>query len=224
MLEETTWRAVATGEQPGWEWRARLIAKHIRPGDTVFDFGAGNRKLARFIPSNCPYVPIDAVDSLPGTFVADYNKEFILPDGDFSVAVCAGFLEYIHDVPAFFRNLSSSSPGAGVIFSYMFMPEEANRSSMVLAGGYPTPEALLEAVEPYVSYVCVISAVNNTYIVKAILGEHDSRQDAGDWADLCPIDDIFLSRRKAAVGERLANSAAKRLKYIRSKIEKLIVY
>ncbi|MEO4001292.1 methyltransferase domain-containing protein [Mesorhizobium sp. CAU 1732] len=196
MLEEHTWRGVASGEQPGWEWRARIIAKHIEPGERVFDFGAGNRKLARFIPPNCIYTPIDAVNEIPGTFVVDYNTHFALPEGGFSVAVCAGFLEYLEDVPNFFKNISASSPGSKIIFSYLFPEKSPPRKEMILTNRYPSLNDILDVVSPYISYARVVTGVNNTCIVKAVLGRDASDHALRNWSDLEPIDDIFLRTKK----------------------------
>ena len=83
------WQKTAATTQPQWENRARIIAHFIRPTDTILDLGAGDRKLKKYIPKSCGYIPVDCTDELPGTFVVDFNREFRLPDTKFDVVISA---------------------------------------------------------------------------------------------------------------------------------------
>ncbi|GAA2888229.1 SAM-dependent methyltransferase [Aminobacter niigataensis] len=163
------WSAVANGMQPTWEPRSRTIAKLIRATDSVLDIGAGNQKLARFIPPMCRYIPVDCVADLPGTFVVDFNKEFRLPDTDFNVVVCAGFLEYVDDVPAFFRELARHAPGRQIIFTYMFGDDKKSRTEMKVHNDYQSSDELLAAVGASLSYADEFAYDRRTGIYNATL-------------------------------------------------------
>jgi hypothetical protein len=74
----------------------------------VLEFGAGRRRLADFLDPTCSYVASDLVDRGTDTFVCDLNRR-PLPDlGGVrpDVAVFAGVLEYVRDVPAVLEWLS----------------------------------------------------------------------------------------------------------------------
>ncbi len=205
MLEEDTWRTVAGGEQPDWEWRSQIIGKFIRPDDTVFDFGAGNRKLARFLPPSCRYVPIDVIDTIPGTFIVDFNKEFRLPDEPMTVAVCAGFLEYIEDVPGFFAKLRSAAPRSLVVFSYL-LSQEAARSRMRVTNAYHSLDAVLRAVGPHIAFPRVISTVHETAIIVALLDAPGEEP----WQDMRPLDEAMRPQAKPGIVKKLRRSLGKR--------------
>lgn len=207
MLEEDTWRAVAGGEQSDWEWRAQIISKFIRPDDCVFDFGAGNRKLERLLPPSCRYVPIDAVDTLPGTFTVDFNKEFRLPQEPMTVAVCAGFLEYIEDVPGFFMKLREAAPRSVVLFSYLLSKETA-RSAMRVTSAYRSLEAVLSAAGPHIAFPRLISTVHDTVIIAASLTEPGKQP----WQDMQSLGEAMKPRSKPGMLEKLARSLRKRIR------------
>jgi hypothetical protein len=60
----------------------------------------------------------------------DFNTEFQLPQVPFTVAVCAGSLEYINDLAGFFLPFSEHAPGKQVIFIYLPDPAKADRKEM----------------------------------------------------------------------------------------------
>jgi hypothetical protein len=96
-----------------WEERTRIIASLVPPGTSVIEFGAGGRGLERYLDPSCGYVPSDLVSRGPGTIVLDLNRR-PLPDlttHAFDVAIFAGVLEYIRDLPSFLEWLSRQSPG-----------------------------------------------------------------------------------------------------------------
>lgn len=123
------WHETAITAQPKWEARAQLISHLIRPHDNILDLGAGDQKLKKYIPSSCGYVPVDCVDSLPGTYVVDFNKEFRLPTAPFNLIVSAGFIEYIDDVESFMQNMQSSCDGMTFIFTISYTNHERRKST-----------------------------------------------------------------------------------------------
>ena len=83
-----------------WDERTEKIARLIPPGSRVIEFGAGRRRLEKFLDPTCTYIPSDLLDRGPGTLVCDLNVR-PLPDlGGLSIdtAVFGGVLEYLHDV------------------------------------------------------------------------------------------------------------------------------
>lgn len=101
-------------EDPGsclawWATRTERIAKLVPEGSRVLEFGAGNRQLEYLLSASCTYVPSDLIDRGPGTVICDLNKK-PLPDLrglTADVAVFAGVLEYIDDLPFLIEWLSS---------------------------------------------------------------------------------------------------------------------
>jgi hypothetical protein len=91
-----------------WESRTQKLAGLIPPGTRVIEFGAGQRRLQGYLDQGCAYVASDLVERGPDTFVCDLNRR-PLPDlGALrpDVAVFAGVLEYIRDVPSLVEWLS----------------------------------------------------------------------------------------------------------------------
>src|SRR5262245_37807228 len=92
-----------------WEPRTKKIAEFIPRDSRVIEFGSGSRPLARYLDSSCTYFPSDLVYRGPGTIICDLNKK-PLPDVKSTlnpdVAVFAGVLEYVRDLPAVIEWLS----------------------------------------------------------------------------------------------------------------------
>jgi Methyltransferase domain len=85
-----------------WDSRTRKLAAMVPGGTRVIEFGAGTRPLERCLDPSCTYVASDLVERGPDTFVCDLNRR-PLPDlGHLhpDVAVFAGVLEYLRDVPS----------------------------------------------------------------------------------------------------------------------------
>ena len=92
-----------------WESRTQKLAPMIPVGTRVLEFGAGRRRLEAYLDSSCTYMASDLVERGPDTFVCDLNRR-PLPDLDAlrpDVAVFAGVLEYIRDVPSLIDWLSA---------------------------------------------------------------------------------------------------------------------
>jgi hypothetical protein len=91
-----------------WESRTQRLAEMIPPGTRVLEFGAGRRRLECCLAPSCTYLASDLVERGPDTFICDLNRR-PLPDlRPFrpDVAVFAGVLEYVRDVPAVVQWLS----------------------------------------------------------------------------------------------------------------------
>ena len=114
------WRHVASTEaKECWRDRAQLAAAFLRSGDTVCDLGAGAQPLRRFIPEGSKYIPVDCVDTLPGTHLADFDApDFTLPAQDFNVLTALGVLNWLKDEEAFLARLSALAEGKFFIFTY----------------------------------------------------------------------------------------------------------
>jgi hypothetical protein len=85
-----------------WESRTQQLARMIPTGTRVIEFGAGRRRLEAFLDPSCTYIASDLVERGPGTFLCDLNRR-PLPDLRPlapQVAVFAGVLEYVRDLPA----------------------------------------------------------------------------------------------------------------------------
>jgi hypothetical protein len=85
-----------------WESRTQKLAAMVPKKTRVIEFGAGTRPLERCLDPSCTYVASDLVERGPGTFVCDLNQR-PLPDLSSlgpDVAVFAGVLEYVRDVPS----------------------------------------------------------------------------------------------------------------------------
>jgi hypothetical protein len=101
--------------------RAELASLFIRPGDAVCDLGAGAQPLKAFLPQDVTYIPVDCVETIPGTHVADFNRPgFTLPAQPFNVIVALGLFPYIMDLDGFLGRLAGELEGKFIIFSYDF--------------------------------------------------------------------------------------------------------
>lgn len=87
-----------TSYHDAWEYRTERAAQLIPAGRRVIEFGAGTRKLERYLDS-CSYVPSDLTDRGPGTMVCDLNSRPLPELPDIDTAVLLGVLEYLVDVP-----------------------------------------------------------------------------------------------------------------------------
>lgn len=85
------WRNVAQKLPPDdWLLRSELASYFIRPNDIVCDLGAGAQAIRSLLPSTTRYIPVDCVQEHEGTFFADFNQDFSLPEEPFSVILCSG--------------------------------------------------------------------------------------------------------------------------------------
>lgn len=86
---------------PQWAERAQMIARLIPKGYRVIEFGAGLRQLESYLDPSCTYVPSDLASRGRDTLILDLEKRPLpdLPRDIFDVAVFAGVMEYLSDVP-----------------------------------------------------------------------------------------------------------------------------
>jgi methyltransferase family protein len=124
IIPDTTemngWSRVASGEaKESWRDRAELAAAFLRSGDAVCDLGAGSQPLRIFLPEGAKYIPVDCVDTLPGTHLADFDTaDFTLPAQNFNVVTALGVLNWLKDEEAFLARLSELAEGKFFIFTY----------------------------------------------------------------------------------------------------------
>lgn len=109
--DERRWRNLENIEL-GWGERTRIIAGVIPAGSRVIEFGAGHRQLEACLDPGSRYYPCDLVARGEGTIIFDLNKR-PLPDLrhlELDVAVFAGVLEYVRDLPSLIQWLSTIAP------------------------------------------------------------------------------------------------------------------
>ena len=127
-----SWKQVASEKaKQGWHDRAQLAAAFLRPGDIVCDLGAGAQPLRSFVPVESHYIPVDCVDTLPGTHLADFNApDFTLPSQDFNVLTALGVVNWLKDEEAFLARLSELAEGKYFIFTYDLWGAQPELSSL----------------------------------------------------------------------------------------------
>lgn len=131
-----------------WKERTQLIATLIAPYSRVLEFGAGRQYLRECLPEGCHYIPSDIVprrDAL--TWICDLNEPVLPLFPPHDVAVFAGVLEYVYDVPRVLRLLTCKR----VVASYAVCAEGEDLSVRHANGWvnhYTLPEwdHLLESV------------------------------------------------------------------------------
>lgn len=101
-----------------WDSRTQKLARFIPPRSRVVEFGAGRRQLPHYLPQGCTYFASDLTKRSPETIICDLNRR-PLPDLrhlNADVAVFAGVLEYVRDLPSVARWLSGQT--RSIIASY----------------------------------------------------------------------------------------------------------
>jgi hypothetical protein len=108
-----------------WEARTQQMARMIPARSRVIEFGAGSCRLPRYLDADSKYFPSDLVSRGPDTIVFDLNKS-PMPDLrhlQLDVAVFAGVLEYVVDVPALGRWLAGQVPVCVVSYDGLDTPD-----------------------------------------------------------------------------------------------------
>lgn len=183
------WREIAENYRAGWDDRAALISYFIRHSDTVLDLGAGGQNLKKFIPQSCGYIPVDCVDVREGTFVVDFNKEFRLPDADFSVVVCAGFLGYLNDLDGFLQALCNNCEHKQIIFSYSTVEKSEKIKMSARRNHLGTLENCVEFFSNYVRELRPVMVLQREWIFSGVIGPGSANPVTHS-----PINTILLKR------------------------------
>jgi hypothetical protein len=126
------WSRVASADtKEAWRDRARLAAMFVRQGDVVCDLGAGAQPLKSFLPHGTKYIPVDCVDTLPGTHLANFNSpDFTLPAEDFNVLTALGVLNWLDNAEQFLDRLIRLADGKFFIFTYDLWGEKGEFASL----------------------------------------------------------------------------------------------
>jgi len=126
------WRRIASADvKEAWRDRAELAAMFVRQGDVVCDLGAGAQPLKSFLPHGTKYIPVDCVDTLPGTHLADFNSpDFTLPAEDFNVLTALGVLNWLDNTEQFLDRLIRLAVGKFFIFTYDLWGEKGEFASL----------------------------------------------------------------------------------------------
>lgn len=93
-----------------WPTRLDAVVRHVPPGSSVIDLGAGSGALERRLPRGCRYTGVDLPDF-------DMNRHR-WPDGLYDVAIMAGVLEYARFPGAALRHLHDLAPVGIVTYAH----------------------------------------------------------------------------------------------------------
>ena len=155
---------------PQWDERAAIMARYIPPGSRVLELGAGRRSLERFLDPSCLYLPADLVSRGPDTIVFDLNRRPLpeLAQYHADIAVFAGVLEYVRDVPSVIEWLSRHAPACLVSYQLAHsrpgtasrLRESARRAVIGWVNTYDRDE--LVAIFASFGYRCELEAVGET--------------------------------------------------------------
>ncbi len=88
----------AASHNESWQQRGKLLAGFVRPGERVFEFGAGNSVIAEALPADCSYVGSDAVPLKAEITKFDLNAPTLPQLLGHDVGLFSGVLEYVHDL------------------------------------------------------------------------------------------------------------------------------
>jgi hypothetical protein len=159
-MDLAEWRWCASQPAKGsWIDRAELASFFIRHGDVVCDLGAGAQPLKQFLPFGVQYIPVDCVDVIPGTHVADFNKsDFALPSKPFNILTALGVFVYIDDLDRFLGRLADECEGKFIIFTHDFWGNKNDPRRKTSA--YHQPTELQEGALYFSRYVQDLMAVS----------------------------------------------------------------
>ena len=99
-----------------WGTRGAALAHLVKPGERVFEFGAGRSAVPGELPPGCSYTASDIAPLASGIISYDLNAPTLAPIADHDVALFSGVLEYVHDLSRAAHFLAGSF--AGVVCSY----------------------------------------------------------------------------------------------------------
>lgn len=109
MTNVNRWHQLATSPtHPSWTGRNDVVAKLIKPNQTVLDVGAGTKSLRELLPAGCSYQAMDCVAADNETIVFDFNHPpSTIPTTRYDVVVASGVMEYIFDPERFVSTICS---------------------------------------------------------------------------------------------------------------------
>jgi hypothetical protein len=119
----------ADQESPSWQERAVIAVDLLRdslaaeetaaPTLTIADFGAGNERLRAVLAAELghqhTYFPYDLQPQKQTTMPMNFAEEF--PARRFDAIFCLGLVEYLPDLPDFFRRLAQACDSAVVSYA-----------------------------------------------------------------------------------------------------------
>jgi hypothetical protein len=155
--------------------RAELASLFIRPGDTVCDLGAGAQPLKAFLPRGAAYIPVDCVDTIPGTHLADFNAtDFTLPAADFNVVAALGLFAYIVDLEGFLARLATECEGKLIIFSYDFWKMNERYLKHGVHNGIEELDEGVELFSKYVQSLTAVAIMRRRVLFTGVLGRAEA--------------------------------------------------
>jgi hypothetical protein len=93
-----------------WQDRTLLLAKHIKNGSKVVEFGAGSAILKNELDISIQYQAVDIVKRKEDYLVCDLNQHPLSIDLSlYDTAIFSGVLEYVYDIDALFAILLSNN-------------------------------------------------------------------------------------------------------------------
>ncbi|MFZ2031447.1 MAG: DUF4192 family protein [Vitreimonas sp.] len=98
----------AVNHQSGWHSRGSALARFIKAGESVFEFGSGHSALRTALPYDCPYQASDLAPLTADVLAFDLNAPALPPILGYQVAAFSGVLEYVHDLPRTARFLATN--------------------------------------------------------------------------------------------------------------------
>ena len=118
------WQTVAESGPPTWDERNMIIARHIPPGSSVLDLGAGAQTLRKHLAAGCSYQPCDVVQSTPDVIYCDFNRGvYPQPKSPVDYIVCSGILEYIRKPKPFLSRVIALGPKTLLSYNPVFNAE-----------------------------------------------------------------------------------------------------
>ena len=91
------WSACET-HRPEWQSRGHQLARYARPGESIFEFGAGLTVVSSSLPSSCRYTGSDLAPLNGDLLTFDLNADHLEPIAGHDAALLSGVLEYINDL------------------------------------------------------------------------------------------------------------------------------
>ena len=87
-----------SNHQQSWAARGLALAKLVKPGEKVFEFGAGRSAVRAALPVGCAYTGSDLAPLAKETLFYDLNAASLEPIDGHDVALFSGVIEYLHDI------------------------------------------------------------------------------------------------------------------------------